>query len=201
MPVRLLHLLAVIFSVPPVVLSAVAWVIFRVLPVVLVFLAAVAGVISPVLPLVLVFVAAVACVNFSPLLAIFVAAVAWVIFSVLFLPAALHVAVVAWVIFSVLFLPAALQQMDLYLTPMCHLLPPSSVSGNFILRIVFCPMPCPSATLSVKCVVRVRSVLHLDNTVCVLTSKRPPSCAHTNNQHTEHGNLNYCNELDNAVFH
>ena len=69
MPVRLLHLLAVIFSVLTVVLLAVAWVIFCVLPVVLVFLVAVAGVISPWLPLVLVFLMAVACVNFSPLLA------------------------------------------------------------------------------------------------------------------------------------
>ena len=220
MPVRLLHLLAMIFSALPVVLSAVACVIFHVLPVVLVFLVAVAGVISPVLSVVLVFLVAVACVNFSPrpvvllllpvavtwlifspLPAVFVAVVAWVIFSVLFLSAALHVAAVAWVIFSVLFLPAALQRMDLYLTPMFHLLPQSSVTRNSILRIVFCPMPCPSATLPVKRVVQVRSILHLENTVCVSSSKHPPSCARTNNQHTHHRNMNFPSELDNAVFH
>ena len=86
MPVRLLYLLVMIFSVLPVVLvflMVVACVIFPVLPVVLVFLAAVAGVISPVLPLVLVFLAAVAWVIFSPLpvVLLFLAAVAWVIFS------------------------------------------------------------------------------------------------------------------------
>ena len=239
MPVRLLYLLAMIFSVLPVVLlflSAVAWVIFSVLPVVLLFLAAVAGVIFPVLPVVLVFLAAVAWVIFFvlpvvlvflaavagvifpvlpvvlvflavvawviffvlPVVLLFLAAVAWVIFSVL---PVVFVAAVAWVIFSALLLPAALQQMDLYFTPMCHLLPQSSITWNWILRIVFCPMPCSSATLSVPRVVRMRSVLHLENIVCVSTLKHPPSCAHMNNQHTHHHIIDYPNELDNAVFH
>ena len=131
MPVYLLHLLAVIFSVLPVlILSAVAWVIFSVLPVVLVFLLAVAWVIFSVLPVV------------------FLVVVAWVIFSVLPVVFLLAVAKVIFSVLPVVFRPATLQQMDQYLTPICHLLPQSSVTGNWILRIVFCPMPCSSAALS-----------------------------------------------------
>ena len=37
--------------------------------------------------------------------------------------------------------------------------------------------------------------------MCALTSKRPPTCAHMNNQHTHHHNVDYPNELDNALFH
>ena len=116
-------------------------------------------------------------VDLSRLPPVIVAAVACVIFSVQFLLLALHVVAVHWLIVSVLFLPAARQQMDLYLTQMFYL-PQSSIAGNLILRIVFCPMPCPSTTLPVKLVVWVRSILHLANTACVSSSKCPPSFAH-----------------------
>ena len=152
------------------------------------------------LPLVLLLPGVVAWLIFSRLPPVIVAAVACVIFSVEFLLPALHVAAVPWLIVSVLFLLAARQRMDLYLTQMFHL-PQSSFTGNSILRIVFCPMPCPSATLSVKRVVRVRSVLHLENTACVSSSKCPPSFAHIYNQYMRDGNLYFPSELDNAVFH
>ena len=140
MAVRLLHLLAVVH-----VSAVLAWVIFSVLPVV--FLLAVAWVIFSSLPVV--FLPAVAWVIFSALPVVFLLAVAWVIFSVL---PVVSLLVVAWVIFSVppvVFLLATLQRMDLYLTPMCYLLPQSSVTGNWILQVVFCAMPCSSAALSV----------------------------------------------------
>ena len=89
-------------------------------------------------------------VIFSALPVVFLAAVAWVMTSAL----------------PVVILAPTLQQMDLYLTPMCHLLPQSSITGNWILQIVFCPMPCSSAALSVPCVDLVRPVLHLENTMC-----------------------------------
>ena len=129
------------------------------------------------LPLVLLLPGVVTWLIFSRLPAVIVAAVACLTFSVQFLLPALHVAAVPWLIISVLFLPAARQRMDLSLTQMFHL-PQSSVAGYSILRKAFCPMPCPSATLAVKRVVQVTSVLHLENTACVSSSKCPPSFSH-----------------------
>ena len=75
----------------------------------------------------------VAWVVFSMMPVAFLPVVAWVVFSmmpVVFLPA---VASVVFSVLSVLFLLVTLQRMDLYLTPMFHLLRQSSITWNWIL--------------------------------------------------------------------